>query len=226
MHGKVCHMKMYHIIPSYTDQFSHRCSDNCHVQRWPKQPQSTAGWPKEPLISKMAQRATFNSWKCECEDIDIFLIPNRCVFVCLLYWWLIGSFCADSRSFACILFFGFFVALGAILMGAFSEADWEGKGHHLVKLQCTFGKTAMDFFRLFIKKNRVFSKQICLNLSYVRATLTCELLASKYSWILIFAGKISNRKSSAVIFFHSTFCSTNFSTKDFEANLPTGTLQQ
>ena len=146
-----------------------------------------------------------------------------CMFALLVAHWAILRWLTEFCMYI-FCFFWFFVALGAILMGAFSEADWEGKGHHLVKLQCTFGKTAMDFFRLFIKKNRVFSKQICLNLSYVRAT--CALLASKYSWILIFAGKISNRKSSAVIFFHSKFCSTNFSTKDFEANLPTGTLQQ
>ena len=215
MHGKVCHMKMYHIIPSYTDQFSHRCSDNCHVQRWPKQPQSTAGWPKEPLISKMAQRATFNSWKCECEDIDIFLIPNRCVFVCLLYWWLIGSFWADSRSFACILFFGIF-------RGSWGHIDGSFFRSRLRRERPPFGKTAMVFF-VFSKKCD-FSKQICLNLFYVRAT--CEMLASKYSWILIFAGKFSSRKSSAVISFHSRFCSKKKSTKDFEANLPTGTLQQ
>ena len=78
-----------------------------------------------------------------------------------------------------ILFFWSFRGSWGHIDGSFFRSRLRREGHHLVKLQCTFGKTAMDFFRLFIKKNRAFSKQICLNLSYVRAT--CELLASKYS---------------------------------------------
>ena len=197
MHGKVCHMKMYHIIPSNTDQFSHRCSDNCHVQRWPKQPQSTAGWPKEPLISKMAQRATFNSWKCECEDIDIFLIPNRCVFVCLLYWWLIGSFCADSRSFACILFFWIF-------RGSWGHIDGSFFRSRLRRERPPFGKTAMVFF-VFFKKMWFFE-----------TTLLESILCPSNMWNACFK-----------VFMNFDFCRQIFQQAIFSSNFfPFKILQQ
>ena len=70
-----------------------------------------------------------------------------------------------------ILFFWSFRGSWGHIDGSFFRSRLRREGHHLVKLQW--------IFPFFHKENRAFSKQICLNLSYVRAT--CELLASKYS---------------------------------------------